>query len=145
MLAGEEIRYPGLGRYNLCAQKHSDLVVKIKICQHPYLELTGKNIICTLVVPFFEAVLGKKIFVPTIVGKAMIKLYPLTASGKIYRLKGHGLAGGDQLINIEVVPWQKSSKTLSGSQFSVENRKTNDTKSQTSSLPNLDCRVRWVG
>ncbi len=101
---GQEIRYPGLGRYNLCAAKNSDLIVKIKICQHPYLELAGKNITCTLVVSFFEALLGKKLTVPTASGKTNIKLSPLTRSGKVYRLKGLGLGGGDQLITIEVWP-----------------------------------------
>ncbi len=107
MLAGDEICYPGLGRYNLCAGKNSDLIVKVKVCQHPYLELSGKNITCTLVVSFYEAIFGKRVSVPTAIGKAIIKLNPFTMSGKTYRLKGHGLAGGDQLINIEVLPWQK--------------------------------------
>ena len=106
MYAGQEICYPGLGRYNLCTEKNSDLIVKIKICQHPYLELTGKNITCTVVVPFLEALLGTKMTVPTVAGKANIKLLPLTRSGKVYRLKGLGLAGGDQLITIEVISRQ---------------------------------------
>lgn len=122
VLVGEEICYPELGRYNLCAQKNSDLIVKIKIGPHPYLELAGKNIVCTLVVPFLEAVLGKRISVPTAAGKAMIRLYPLTTSGKIYRLKGHGLSGGDQLINIEVLPWRKSSKPKPSGQFCLNCR-----------------------
>jgi len=117
LFAGKEVCYPGLGRYNLCAEKHSDLIVKIKICKHPYLELIDKNITCTLVVSFAEAILGKTISVPTAAGKTTVKLHPLTTSGKIYRLKGKGLAGGDQLISIEVSPWQKLSKAKLGGQF----------------------------
>ena len=39
-----------------------------------------------------------------------MKLHPLTAPGKIYRLRGLGLAGGDQLVIIEVIMPQKLSK-----------------------------------
>lgn len=141
MLAGQEISYPGLGRYNLCAQRNSDLIVKIKICRHPYLELAGKNISCTLVVSIMEAILGRKISVPTVSGKKIIKLHPLTTSGQTYRLKGLGLAGGDQFISIEVSPWQKPSNAKADANSCHGGGTVNDPNQQSLSLSNLKSAV----
>ena len=57
---------------------------------------------------FTDAVFGLQAEVPTIDGKAKIKIPPGTQSGKIFRLKGKGFPGvnsyerGDQLIHINV-------------------------------------------
>jgi len=110
LLPGQEIRFPELGRYNLASGKNSDLVVKINISDHPVLRIDGKNIVCTITVSLYEAVLGTEIEVPTATGKVLMKLHPLTPPGKIYRLRGLGLAGGDQLVTIEVTMPQKLSK-----------------------------------
>jgi DnaJ-class molecular chaperone len=113
MLPGQEIRFPELGRYNLASGKNSDLVVKINVSDHPVLKIDGKNIVCTLVVSLYEAVLGTEVEVPTATGKVLMKLHPLTPPGKIYRLRGLGLAGGDQLVTIEVTMPQKLTKEQS--------------------------------
>ena len=59
-------------------------------------------------ISFPEAVFGTNIEVPTIDGKAKIKIPPGTQSGKIFRLKGKGFPAvnsyekGDQLIHVNV-------------------------------------------
>lgn len=110
LLPGQELRFPGLGRYNLASGNNSDLVVKINITDDPLLKIEGKNITCIVVVSLFEAVLGTEIEVPTATGKVLMKLHPLTPPGKIYRLRGLGLAGGDQLVTIEINMPQKLTK-----------------------------------
>jgi curved DNA-binding protein len=113
LVPGQEIRFPELGRYNLTSGKNSELVVKINIVDHPILKVDGKNLTCTVPVSLYEAVLGTEIEVPTATGKVLMKLQPLTSPGKVYRLRGLGLAGGDQLVTIEVTMPQKLTKEQS--------------------------------
>jgi DnaJ-class molecular chaperone len=110
LLPGDEIRFDELGRYNIASGKRSDLVVKIVITDHPILKIDGNNLTCTISVPLYDAILGSEIEVPVATGKVMMKLHPLTQSGKIYRLRGLGLAGGDQLVIVEVAMPQKLTK-----------------------------------
>jgi len=110
LLPGDEIRFAELGRYNIASGKRSDLVVKIAIADHPMLKIDGNNLTCTISVPLYDAILGSEIEVPVATGKVMMKLQPLTQSGKIYRLRGLGLAGGDQLVIVEVAMPQKLTK-----------------------------------
>jgi molecular chaperone DnaJ len=110
LLPEQEIRFHELGRFNLASEKNSDLIVKIHIADHPSLKIEGKNITCTVVVSLYEAVLGTEVEVPTATGKVLMKLHPLTPPGKVYRLRGLGLAGGDQLVTIQVDMPQKLTK-----------------------------------
>jgi molecular chaperone DnaJ len=103
MYDGMEIRKPEVGRYDLRAGRYGDLVIKVAVRQHPYLSLSGKDVTCTAPVNVYEALLGAEIEVPTTTGKVMMKIQPLTQPGRVYRLKGLGLAGADQLVTIEVV------------------------------------------
>lgn len=103
MYDGMEIRKPELGRYDLRAGKFGDLVIRIKIKEHPQLALSGKDVTCTVPITLYEAILGAEIEVPTATGRVMMKIQQCTQPGRIYRLKGLGLAGADQLVTIEVV------------------------------------------
>ena len=100
---GMEIRKPDLGRFDMRAGKHGDLVIKVRVKEHPYLGIADKDITCLVPVTLYEAILGAEIEVPTATGKVMMKIQPLTQPGRVYRLKGLGLAGADQLVTIEVV------------------------------------------
>ncbi|MDL5502273.1 MAG: DnaJ C-terminal domain-containing protein, partial [Candidatus Methanoperedens sp.] len=59
-------------------------------------------------ISFTQAALGDEIIVPTLDGKAEMKIPPGTQSGHIFRLKGKGMPGlhysgkGDQLVRIKV-------------------------------------------
>lgn len=113
MYEGMEIRKQELGRYDLRAGKYGDLVIKIKIREHPQLALSGKDVTCAVPVTLYEAVLGAEVEVPTATGRVMMKIQQCTQPGRIYRLKGLGLAGADQLVTIEVVlPTQLTTEDL---------------------------------
>jgi DnaJ-class molecular chaperone len=99
---GQEVRYPTLGALDVRSGKNGDLIVKIKMSEHPYFKIEGKNITSTLNVSLYEATLGGKVEVPTATGKVIMNLAPLTQTGAVYRLKGLGIAGGDQLLTIEI-------------------------------------------
>jgi len=85
-----------------------DLIILVEETPHESLKREGINIIYDLHVSFVDATLGASIEVPTIDGKARIKLEPGTQGGKILRLKGKGIPEvnsyhkGDQLIQINI-------------------------------------------
>ncbi len=94
--AGERGGYPG------------DLIILIEEEAHPSLHRDGLNVAYDLFITFPDAVFGTNVEVPTIDGKAKIKIPPGTQSGKIFRLKGkgfpevNGYSKGDQLIHVNV-------------------------------------------
>lgn len=85
-----------------------DLIILVEETPHESLKREGINIIYDLHVSFVDATLGASVEVPTIDGKARIKLDPGTQGGKILRLKGKGIPEvnsyhkGDQLIQINI-------------------------------------------
>lgn len=101
---GKEVRFPGRGKYDQRVQRQGDLVFEISIQPHPFFNLQGNDLCCTVPVNIYEAVLGAEIEIPTATGKGFLKITPLTQRGKTFRLKGFGLNGGDLLITIDVIP-----------------------------------------
>ena len=99
----QEIRRPGQGRWDLRAGKYGDLILKIKLKEHPCLKVIDKDVECIVPVTIYEAMLGGEIQVPTCTGKVAMKIQPLTQQGRTYRLKGLGLAGADMRVVIDVV------------------------------------------
>jgi molecular chaperone DnaJ len=85
-----------------------DLIILIEEIPHETLKRDGNNIIYDLHVNFVDATLGTTVEVPTIDGKAKIKIDPGTQGGKILRLKGKGVPEvnsyhrGDQLVHINI-------------------------------------------
>ena len=85
-----------------------DLLIVIEEEKHPYLQRDGNNLLFDLYVNFVDAVLGSSTEIPTLEGKAKIKIDAGTQGGKVMRLKGKGLPSinsygrGDILININV-------------------------------------------
>ncbi|AGW86305.1 Chaperone protein DnaJ [Blattabacterium sp. (Nauphoeta cinerea)] len=85
-----------------------DLIVLIEEIPHPQLKREGNNLHYDLYISFPDAILGALKEVPTINGKARIKIDPGTQSGKTLRLKNKGLPNlegyghGSLLIHINV-------------------------------------------
>jgi len=81
-------------------------VVHVK--DHEVFERQGDDLHCEIPIKFTLAALGGTIHVPTMEGKASLKIPPGTQSGTTFRLKGRGLphlrggAHGDQLIRVQV-------------------------------------------
>jgi molecular chaperone DnaJ len=94
-----------------------DLIVLIEEESHPQLHRDGLNVAFDLHISIPDAVFGTQIEVPTIDGRAKIKIPPGTQSGKIFRLKGKGFPNvnsyekGDQLIQVNVWTPQHVSST----------------------------------
>ncbi len=93
-----------------------DLIVVIEEIQHDELRRDGEHLHYDAYINFVDAVLGESIEVPTINGKAKIKVDAGTQSGKTLRLKGKGLPSiqgygtGDMFVHINVWTPKKVSK-----------------------------------
>ena len=85
-----------------------DLIILQEEVPHESLKRDGINVIYDLYINFADAALGTSVEIPTIDGKAKIKIDPGTQGGKILRLKGKGLPEvnsyhkGDQLVYVNV-------------------------------------------
>ena len=85
-----------------------DLIILIEELPHDTLKREGNNIVYDLHVSIIDAALGFSAEVPTIDGKAKIKIEPGTQSGKLLRLKGKGIPEinsyhrGDEIIHVNI-------------------------------------------
>ncbi|MDE3213626.1 MAG: molecular chaperone DnaJ [Bacteroidota bacterium] len=85
-----------------------DLIILVEEEPNPQLHRDGLNVAYDLYISFPDAVFGTQAEVPTIDGRAKIKIPTGTQSGKIFRLKGKGFPSinshekGDQLIHVNV-------------------------------------------
>ncbi len=93
-----------------------DLIVLVEEVPHDKLIRDGSNLLYDHYINFSQAVLGDTVEIPTLEGKARIKIEPGTQAGKVLRLKGKGLPSvnaygrGDLLVNINVWTPQTTSK-----------------------------------
>jgi DnaJ-class molecular chaperone len=75
-----------------------------RIDAHPYFKREGNDLLITAPISVAEAVLGAKIDVPTLAGdKLTVKVPAGTSSGGRLRLRGKGIKGGDQYVEIKIV------------------------------------------
>lgn len=85
-----------------------DLIILIEEKPHDELKRQGQDVVYPLYLNFADATLGTSLEVPTLTGKAKIKVPPGTQSGKIFRLRGKGIpalngyGSGDQLIDVNI-------------------------------------------
>ena len=105
---GMQLSMNGKGNSGERGGANGDLIILIEEEAHAQLHRDGLNVAFDLHISFPEAVFGTNIEVPTIDGKAKIKIPPGTQSGKIFRLKGKGFPAvnsyekGDQLIHVNI-------------------------------------------
>jgi molecular chaperone DnaJ len=143
---GMQLSLSGKGNAGERGGMPGDLIILIEEEAHPSLHRDGLNVAYDLYVSFPEAVFGTQVEVPTIDGKAKIKVPPGTQSGKIFRLKGkgfpevNGYTRGDQLINVNVWTPQNVSgeeRTMLEKMGSSNNFKPHPDKSEKSFFDRL--------
>jgi molecular chaperone DnaJ len=125
---GQKLRLRGKGRPGSGGSEAGDLVITVHVRPHPVFSLQGHDLRMTVPVTFAEAALGTQVDVPTLDGaRVTVKIPPGTPSGRVLRIKGHGVRAasapqgasappgggapriGDLLVAIQVVVPQKLS------------------------------------
>ncbi|MGN6419686.1 MAG: molecular chaperone DnaJ [Pseudobacter sp.] len=105
---GMQLSVGGKGNAGERGGAPGDLIILIEEEQHKELHRDGLNVAYELHISFPDAAFGTNVEVPTIDGRAKIKIPAGTQSGKIFRLKGKGFPAvnsyekGDQLIYVNV-------------------------------------------
>ncbi|MEU4763951.1 molecular chaperone DnaJ [Actinosynnema sp. NPDC023794] len=104
---GQRIRLAGQGEPGRNNGPAGDLFVLVHVNPHPIFGRSGNDLTVTVPVTFPELALGATLTVPTLEGKVTLKVPAGTASGRVLRAKGKGIAKrdgqvGDLLITLNV-------------------------------------------
>jgi molecular chaperone DnaJ len=106
---GSRVRIPGKGEGGKLGAQAGDLHIITNVGKHKYFTRKGDNIYVTIPLTVPEAALGAKIEVPTVDGKAQLRIPPGTQSGQKFRLRERGApslrnpsAKGDQFVEVQV-------------------------------------------
>ena len=105
---GMTLTVKGKGNAAIHGGVNGDLLVVIEEVPHPELLRDGNDVIYNLMLDIPTAALGGSVEVPTITGRARLKIPAGTQPGKVLRLRGKGLPStegygtGDELINVMV-------------------------------------------
>lgn len=104
---GQTIRLAGQGEPGINGGPNGDLLIKVHIEEHPLFRREGYDLYSEETISLEEAVLGGKIQVKTLTGKATLKIPPGTQPGTKFRLKGAGVPKpngtcGDLYVTVKV-------------------------------------------
>lgn len=105
---GSKLRSAGNGEAGAYGGHPGDLYLVIHVKDHEIFERQGDDLLCEIPIKFTLAALGGTIEVPTLSGKASLKIPAATQSGTTFRLKARGMPGlrsgqaGDQLVRVHV-------------------------------------------
>jgi len=105
---GSRLRLRGEGEEGQHGGPNGDLYVFIEVEQHDTFERNGNDIFCRVPITFTQAALGGSVEAPTLTGVEKIKIPRGTQTGRIFRLKGKGIANlrgygrGDEIIETVV-------------------------------------------
>jgi len=107
---GQRIRLGGKGNAGTNGGQTGDLFLIVRTGTHPVFTRVGDDVQLTVPVTVSEASLGAKVDVPTIDGRAQLKIPPATQSGQKLRMRERGVESaqnpgqrGDQIVTVEVV------------------------------------------
>jgi molecular chaperone DnaJ len=105
---GSRLRVPGKGNAGTQGAPPGDLYITTKVEPHAFFRRDGDNIEITVPIAIWEAALGAKIEVPTIDGRAVLKIPQGTVNGQKFRLREKGVTNsrtnqrGDQIVEVSL-------------------------------------------
>ncbi|MGA1997207.1 MAG: DnaJ C-terminal domain-containing protein [Bryobacteraceae bacterium] len=105
---GSRLRVPGKGNAGTMGAPPGDLYITTKVEDHPFFHRDGDNIEIEIPIAVWEAALGAKIEVPTIDGRALLKIPHGTRNGQRFRLREKGVLNartnqrGDQIVEVAI-------------------------------------------
>ncbi len=100
---GQILRLAGQGLPGFGEGPPGDALIEVAVLPHPLFRRQGNDVVVQLPVALQEAVLGAKVEVPTIQGPVSLTIPPRSTSGTRLRLKGRGISGGHQYVEITVM------------------------------------------
>ncbi|GAB3370994.1 molecular chaperone DnaJ [Azotobacter armeniacus] len=90
--SGDRIRLAGEGEAGTLGGPPGDLYVVVSVREHPIFQRDGKHLYCEVPISFADAALGGELEVPTLDGRVKLKIPEGTQTGKLFRLRGKGVA-----------------------------------------------------
>jgi molecular chaperone DnaJ len=106
---GSRVRIPKKGHGGRLGAEPGDLFIITNVGKHRFFTRKGDNIYVTVPITVPEAALGAKIEVPTVEGKAQLKIPSGTQSGQKFRLRERGVPSlrnpqlrGDQFVEVQI-------------------------------------------
>ncbi|MBU3030896.1 DnaJ C-terminal domain-containing protein [Paracoccus marinaquae] len=100
---GQTIRLKGKGGAGMGQGGAGDAYLTISVAPHPEFRREGDDIFLTLPISLDEAVLGGKVAAPTVDGPVNLTIPKGASSGRRLRLRGRGINGGDQQVELKIV------------------------------------------
>ena len=111
---GKQIRLRGQGQPGPVGGEAGDALITVKVAQHPYFRIEGRDLRLDLPVTLYEAALGGKIAAPTLAGKVELTIPPGSNGGRTLRLRGKGLPAsegkpaGDLYVSLKLMAPESS-------------------------------------
>ena len=105
---GTRLRSTGNGEAGQRGGPAGDLYVVLHVAEHPVFKRDGDDLLCEIPIAFTQAALGAEAEVPTLGGKASIRIPAGTQHGTLFRLKGRGVKNvqgfgtGDLLVRVAI-------------------------------------------
>jgi len=105
---GDRLRVAGKGNAGTMGAPAGDLYITVRVEPHAFFHRQGDDIQIEIPVTVWEAALGTKIEVPTIDGRALLKIPQGTQNGQKFRLREKGVSNarkgkrGDQIVEVSV-------------------------------------------
>lgn len=106
---GSKIRLRGQGGSGPLGGQAGDLFLKIKVLPHPLFEREGDDLLTTVPVSLYDALLGGEVEITTLERRIKLKIPPESDNNKTFRLRGLGMPNlrnpqksGDLLVKIDV-------------------------------------------
>jgi molecular chaperone DnaJ len=107
---GARLRVAGKGNAGTHGAPPGDLYITARVEDHPFFHRDGDDIVIRVPITVTEAGLGAKIEVPTIDGRALLKVPQGTQNGQKFRLREKGVLNartnqrGDQIVEVGIQP-----------------------------------------
>ena len=107
--SGQTLRVKGKGGHGVNGGENGDLLMKINILQDPVYQRDGDDLIRTVNIDVYTAILGGKIEIDTMKGNVSVPIKPQTQNNSMLRLKGLGMphygkeGAGALLLKIQIV------------------------------------------
>ena len=111
---GQTIRLRGKGGPGIGQGGPGDAYLTLTVLPDPTFRRVGNDIFTTLPISIDEAVLGAKVPAPTIDGPVNLTIPRGATTGQRLRLRGRGVNGGDQQVELKVVMPPRVDDELAG-------------------------------